>query len=165
MLQQQLQLQQLLYFRETTGINIPSKTIIEASTLQNKDTLLKDIMEQEKAASDSQQKQEQMQLRQMEVDNQTKMSYARSQEGLAKERIAKIDLDKALNKERIASAREERSKSVLNWVEAIKNLQEIDLNLLEKSISIAERIRDRTQEPVESSEHSEDKMLTGGLKA
>lgn len=167
--QQQLQLQQLLYFRETTGINIPSKTIINASTLQNKDELLKDIQEQEKAAADAEKMQFEMQMKQMEVDNQTKLSYARSQEGLAKERVAKIGLDKALNKERIASAREERSKSVLNWVEAIKNLQEIDLNLLEKSIAIAERIRDRTQEPSQESselETSEEQQETfGGLNA
>lgn len=164
--QQQLQLQQLLYFRETTGINIPSKTIINASTLQNKDELLKDIQEQEKAESEAQQKQLEMQLRQMDVDMKTKLSYAKSQEGLAAERVAKIGLDKALNKERIASAREERSKSVLNWVEAIKNLQEIDLNLLEKSIAIAERIRDRTQEPVqEDSEPSEEPQLIGGQNA
>lgn len=164
--QQQLQLQQLLYFRESTGIQIPSKTIINASTLQNKDELLKDIEEQEKQAAEAQQKQMEVQLKQMEVDMQTKLSYARSQEGLAAERIAKIDLDKALNRERIASAKEERSKSVLNWVEAIKQLQEIDLSLLEKSIAIAERIRDRTTEAASSEpEESEIQIQTGGQNA
>lgn len=153
--QQQLQLQQLLYFRETTGINIPSKTIINASTLQNKDELLKDIQEQEKAQSDAESRELEMRLKQMEVDNQTKISYARSQEGLAKERIAKIGLDKALNKERIASAKEERSKSVLNWIEAIKKLQEMDLGLIERSLGIAERISDHTQQMSAESSESE----------
>ena len=141
--QQQLQLQQLLYFRETTGINIPDKTIIEASTLQNKDKLIEDIDAVAQQAAEQAAEQRELELNRIQVDNATKIAYAQSQKGLAAERIAKIGLDKALNAERIQQAREDRSKSVLNIVEAIKNIQDIDLGLLERSLDILDRVKDR----------------------
>lgn len=139
--QQQLQLQQLLYFRETTGIAIPAKTIIEASTLQNKDDLIQAIEEQEKAQAQQQQQMAQLQMQQIQVDNATKVAYAHSQEGLAQERLAKIQLDKALNAERISRAQEDKTGSALNLVKAIKELQSIDLNQLSQYLDIVERLK------------------------
>ena len=140
--QQQLQLQQLLYFRETTGIEIPDRVIIEASTLQNKDDLLEAIDQQAQAAQQQADEQRELELNRIQVDNATKIAYAQSQKGLAAERLAKIDLDKALNAERIQQAREDRSQSVLNVVEAIKHIQDIDLTLLERSLNILDRVKE-----------------------
>jgi hypothetical protein len=140
--QQQLQLQQLLYFRENTGINIPAKVIIEASTLQNKDDLIKAIEESEKAQIQQEQQMAQLQMQQMAVDAQTKIGYAKSQEALAAERLAKIQLDKALNVERIQRAEEDRTGSVLNLVKAIKEIQNIDLGMLMQSLELVHNLKE-----------------------
>ncbi len=134
--QQQLNLQQLLYFRETTGIEIPSSEIIKASTLQNKDDLVKAIEQREKAAQEQQQKMAELQMQQLQIDNQAKISYAHSQEGLATERIAKVQLDKALNAERLQRAEEDKTASVLNLVKAVKEIQGMDLTHFEQALNM-----------------------------
>lgn len=147
--QQQLQLQQMLYFRETTGIEIPSSEIIKASTLQNKDELIKAIMEREQATQEQQKKLSELQLKQLEIENATKIAYAHSQEGLAKERLAKIQLDKALNVERINRAEEEKSSSALNMIKAIKELQGIDLAHLQQALDIVNQLKGEEKEKTE----------------
>lgn len=134
--QQQLQLQQLLYFRETTGIPIPSKNIIEAAVLQDKDALLEGIMEQEKAQQEQQQKMAQLQMQQLSVDTETKLSYARSQDGLAEERKAKISTDIAVAHEKLRKSHQEDNKAMLDFVKTLKELQGMDVERLGKRVEI-----------------------------
>lgn len=134
--QQQLQLQQLLYFRETTGINIPAKLIIEASTLQNKDELIETIVQEEEAQKQQQQQMAELQMQQMAVDNQTKLSYAAAEEGLAKERAAKIVTDRAVAIDKLKRANQEDTHSLLNVIKAIKELQSMDLDQIGKQVEI-----------------------------
>ena len=139
--QQQLNLQQLLYFRETTGIPIPAKVSIQASTLQNKDDLIEAIEKEEKAQQEQQQKIQQLQMQQIAVETQTKLGYAHSQEALATERLAKVQLDKALNMERIQRAEEDRTGAVLNLVKAVKEIQGIDLTHLQQTLDLVQRLK------------------------
>lgn len=139
--QQQLQLQQLLYFRETTQIPIPSSLIIKASTLQEKDELIKAIEAQEQQQQQQQQAMLQMQMQQMQVDNQTKMSYAKSQEGLAAERVAKIKTDVAVAQDKIKRAEEESTHSALNLIKGAKELQGMDLTHFQQFVDIINAIK------------------------
>lgn len=143
--QQQLQLQQLLYFRETTQIPIPSKLILECAILQNKDQLIEAVEAEEKQRAEQAQQMQQIQMQQLQVEMQTKIAYAHSQEGLAQERLAKIQLDKALNAERIQRAEEDRTGGVLNLVKAIKELQSIDLEHLQKYIGIMQQLEEGSE--------------------
>lgn len=152
--QKQLELQQLLYFKETTGIPIPAQRILEASTLQNKDELIKEIMEQEQAQQQQQQQMAQLQMQQLQVDNQTKIAYAKSQEGLAAERVAKIQLDKALNEERISRSQEDRTASLLNLIKSAKELDGMDLGHLSQSLSALSQLQQLLQ-PRETPEETE----------
>ncbi len=152
--QEQLQLQQLLYFRETTGIPIPSKVILEASTLQNKEKLIEAVMEQEKQQQEQLQKREELEMQQIAIDNQAKISYAHSQEGLAAERMAKIQLDKALNAERLQRADEDRTNSVLNLVKAIKEIQGLDIGHISQYLDIIDRIEGENSEKSQTKEVS-----------
>lgn len=153
--QQQLQLQQLLYFRETTGIDVPSEVIIEASSLQNKTKLVEAIMQREKAKAEQDRKMAELQLQAMQVDNETKMAYAHSQHGLAEERLAKIQLDKAVNAERISRAQEDRSSGILNLIKAVKELQGMDLNNILAGIDIVERLTTEQKAEEATSKHKE----------
>lgn len=144
--QQQLQLQQLLYFRETTGINIPSKVILEASTLQNKDELIKAVMEVEQQQQQQAQQMQQLQMQQLQVDNETKMAYARSQDGLSKERIAKIGTDRAVAEDKLKRARQEDTHALLNLVKIAKELQGMDIDNLQKQVNILKDLEETPQE-------------------
>ena len=140
--QQQLNLQQLLYFRESTGIQIPDEVIIEASTLQNKDKLIEALKARNEAAQKQEQQVAQLQMQQMQIDNMAKISYARSQEGLAQERTAKIQLDKALNAERLQRAQEDKTAGVLNLIKALKEIQEMDLSHISQSLQIVQALEE-----------------------
>lgn len=139
--QQQLQLQQLLYFREVTGVQIPDRVIIEASTLQNKGKLIEALEEQAKQQAEMAKEEHDLKMQQLDVDTKTKLAYAESQLGLAAERRNKIGLDVALNVERIAQAKEDRSASLLNLVKTVKELQSIDIEHLQGYIDIMERLQ------------------------
>lgn len=159
--QQQLQLQQLLHFREVTGIDIPPKVILEASTLQNKDELIRAVEEREKAANDQAMKMAQLEMEKLQVDNTTKMSYAHSQEALGTERLAKIQLDKALNYERIQRAQEDKTGAVLNLIKAVKELQGIDIDNIARSLEIVNGLKDL--EGQEAKQQEQQPLTSGSL--
>lgn len=140
--QQQLELQQLLYFKQVTGIDIPSDEILQIAQIQNKDRIIEKIMQKEKAAAEQQQQMSQLQMQQLQVDNETKLSYARSQDGLAAERVAKIQTDKAVNEERISRAEEERTASAINILKAAKELHGVDIAHLREKVEIALQLHD-----------------------
>lgn len=139
--QKQLELAQLLHVREIIGDLMPMNRIIDAMTIQNKDELIQEIKANQEAAQKQQQQVTQLQMQQLQVENQTKLAYAASQHGLAKERIAKIQLDKALNEERIQRAKEDRTNSVLNLVKAAKELQGIDLDNMQKALAMLDALK------------------------
>ena len=144
--QQQLEAQQLLYAREI-GIPVSSKRILSKLTIQDKEELMEEIEQTEKAQAEQQQQMAQLQMQQMQVDNQTKISYAKSQDGLANERNAKIQLDKALNAERLARAQEEKTQGTMNLLKAAKELEGIDINNLLQTVQILSQIQQLTQSP------------------
>ena len=133
--QQQLEAQQLLYAREI-GIPVSSKRILSKLVLQDKEELMKEIEESEKQQQQLAMQQAQLEMEKLRVDNQTKISYAHSQEGLAAERIAKIQTDKAIAHEKIRRSKEEESAAILNLVKALKEIQSIDLDQIHKGAQI-----------------------------
>lgn len=143
--QQQMELQQLLYLRETTGINIPSETILKAATLQNKDDLIKAVVEAEQAQQQQAKQMQELQMQQFQVDIETKLSYARSQDGLAKERVAKIQTDKAVAVDKLRRAHQEDTHSALNVIKALKELQGMDLDNMVRELEIINGITMATQ--------------------
>jgi len=146
--QQQLEAQQLIYAREILQMPIPSKRILNAMLIQDKDELIKEIEAAEQQQQQMVQQKAQLEMQQMQVDNQTKLSYAKSQEGLAAERVAKIQTDKAVGEEKIAQSKEERTHSLLNVIKAIKEIQSIDLDHIQTAFGILQSLS-QPQEPQE----------------
>lgn len=144
--QQQMELQQLLYFRETTGIDIPSETILKAATLQNKDELIAAIQQREQAMQQKEQELHQLQMHQIQVDTETKLAYAESQKGLAAERVAKIQTDKAVAVDKLRRAHEEDTHATLNIIKALKELESMDLDSLTKQLQLINELTNATQE-------------------
>ena len=137
--QQQMEAQQLLYVKEMGG-PVEWSEIIPKMTIQNKEELLEKMVQREQQQAQQSQQMAQLQMQQLQVDNETKLSYARSQDGLAQERISKIQLDKALNAERLERAEEEKTAGLLNVIKALKEIQSLDLTNVEQSIRILQGI-------------------------
>lgn len=138
--QRQMQFKQLIDLQQL-GINIPAKTLLEASTLQNKKRLIEDVLQQEQSMNEEQQKQNEMamQIQQAQIQNLQAQSVAN--EGLGIERAARVKENIALAEERVASAKNENSMAVYHELKAAKELQEMDFGQLKQLIEIVEGIK------------------------
>ncbi len=134
--QQQLELAQLLHLQQIAPDTMPMDEIIEAMTIQNKDRIIEKIQARQQAQQEQQEKMEALQMKEIEVSNLTKVAYAHSQEGLAQERIAKIQTDSAIAEDKLRRAHQEDTASLLNVVRAIKELKGMDLDHLMQQVEI-----------------------------
>jgi hypothetical protein len=139
--QQQLELAQLLEAKQILGDMMPNEEILEAMTLQNKDRIIQKIMANQQAAQEQQQKMAELQMQQLQIDNQTKLSYAHSQEGLAAERVAKIQTDKAVAEDKLKRAHEQDTHALLNLVKIAKELKGLDIDHLSKQVELLKMIQ------------------------
>ena len=138
--QQQLELAQILHFQQLYPDLMPPDEVLECMTIQNKDRIIEKVMSRQKAQQEQAQKMEQLQMQQMQVDNMTKVAYAHSQEGLAKERVAKIQTDSAVAQDKLRRAHQEDTASLLNVVKALKELKGMDLDHLMQQVEILNAI-------------------------
>ncbi len=140
--QEQLELAQLFELQQRFGEIFPPEEIVEIMTIQNKDRIIEKIKANQQAAQQQQQKMAEMQMQQMQIDNETKLSYARSQDGLAQERIAKIEMDKAVGYEKIKRSQTEETAAILNLMKALKELEGMDTTHLAEKINLMHNIKD-----------------------
>jgi hypothetical protein len=138
--QQQLELAQLLELQTRYPELVPVDEVLECMTIQNKDRIVNKIMQRQKAMEEQQSQMAQLQMQQMQVDNQTKLSYASSQEGLAQERKAKIYTDIAVAEDKLRRAHEEDTSSLLNLVKALKELKNVDIAHLTEQIKLLQAL-------------------------
>ena len=78
----------------------------------------------------------QIQMQQMQVDSETKLSYSEAQHALASERMNKTKLDAALSAERMQRADEDRTGALLNLIKAAQEIKNLDLDHLTKALQI-----------------------------
>lgn len=165
--QQQLELGQLLHLTEIQATNPPPplmESIIDAMYIQNKEELKEKMQKFNEAQQQQQQQMQQLQMQQIQVDNATKISYAHSQEGLAQERIAKIQTDKAVAMEKIRHSETEDTAQLVNILKALKELKGLDISHLESQLNVLHSInsidfdateRQRLREEMEQSATAE----------
>lgn len=134
--QQQLELAQLFELQQRFGDIFPPDEIVEIMTIQNKDRIIEKMQANQKAMQEQQQKMAELQMQQMQVDNETKLSYANAQDGLAKERVAKIQTDMAVAEDKLKRAHTEDTAALLNVLKALKELDGMDLTQLEQKLNI-----------------------------
>lgn len=118
------------------GVNITDEEIIDSSSLHDKKKVKDRIAAQSKQAAEQAQQQMQMAMQQQQVITDAAESKALSDRSLAAERTAKIQLDQALNAERLSRAEEDRTAGVLNLIKAVKELEGMDIEALQKKLEI-----------------------------
>jgi len=138
--QKQMNFAQLLQLRET-GVPIPDDILLEASTIQDKKKLVEAVTKNAQQAQQMQQQQAQLQMQ--EIQSRIELTKARSMadQGLGLERISRIEENKALAQERRAEAVKDEEIGLLNLVKALKEIDTLDIQHLEKLILMANSIK------------------------
>ena len=163
--QKQMQFAQMLHLKEV-GVPIPSKVLIEAATLQNKNKLIEAIQEEEQQAQQMQQAQSQMALQEQEATMQMAKARAAADIGLGLERRSRVSENQALAVERqsqsienIAKAQSEEEDALLNKVKMLKELQDIDLRQLKDVIGLYREIKQESEVDRINKEQEKNKIM------
>jgi hypothetical protein len=131
--QRQMELQQLLHFKEI-GIPISNKSILQAAFITNKKQVIEDMQAEQEAQQQAQQAEQQAQ---QQVDQSKIMeAYAKSQLDMAKtkESLAKVDELEAMSEHK-------KSEADLNLVKEMILLEDMDLANFRASLEAAEEIK------------------------
>lgn len=138
--QKQLEFAQLFQLKQL-GVEIPPSALINAATLQNKNDLIAAIeqQQQQQQALEQQQAQAQQQLQQ----SQAMLAQARAgaDEGLEWERKSRVPENRALAVQKLAEADKDQEIALYNKIKMIKELEEIDINHLEKLVTLSQMLQ------------------------
>lgn len=149
--QRQMQFQQLLQLKEL-GLPIPTKTILQAATLQDKDELIKDIEQQEQQAAQAQQAQMQTQMQLLQAQIEEIKASVVEKQGLGLERLSRVQENRALAVRQIAESEEQAALAQLNRARALKEIEGVDiaqLTQLMQVLKVIKTISDTTEETAE----------------
>jgi len=138
------------------GVPIPDSSLIDAATLQDKDKMIEKLEQQQQQAEQIQQMQLQSQMQEAQARTQLAQARAVADEGLGVERYSRVDENKALGVERRAKAVADDNMALLNFVRAMKEIENIDISHLQQIVSIQQMLRE--QEAVKEEK-------TSGIKA
>jgi len=147
--QRQMQFAQLLKLREI-GVPIPDDVLLNAVTLQDKDNLIKAVVQNQQAAREAQQMQMQVAIEERQARTDLAHSRAIADRGLGIERMSRVQENQALAIERKAEAVKDRYAGILNLVKALREIEGIELDQIVKMIELAEAVRQREAENINS---------------
>lgn len=142
--QKQMQFAQLLQLKDL-GLPIPDDVIIEAATLQNKTKLMASVTQRAEQQRQAQAAQSQAVTRELQSRITKNEAQAVANEGLGIERLSRVQENKALAVERMAEAKKDRDIGLLNLVKAMKEIDDIDLQHIEKLLGLASILKNRTE--------------------
>jgi hypothetical protein len=143
--QRQMQFAQLLHLRET-GVPVPDEVLIEACTLQDKNKLIEAIKQQQMQQQQMAQMQAEAQIAKLQAETQLAQARAVADQGLGLERVSRIQENQALAVERHAQARKDDEIGMLNLVKALKEIDQIDIDQVEKLLALARVVKSGTAE-------------------
>jgi hypothetical protein len=138
--QRQMQFKQLLALREL-GVPVPTNLLVESSTLQNKKELVDAIGEQEASQSQMQDLQLQMTIKEQLAKIKDLESRAEANAGLGLERASRVQENRALAIERLAESEKDKELGMLHKVNAMKELESMDLAQLEQLLKLSQYVK------------------------
>ena len=143
--QKQMQFAQLLQLREA-GVPVPDDVLIESCTVQNKKQLIESITTQKQQAAQAQQMQAQAALEELQARTNLANSRAQADQGLGLERLSRIQENQALAVERKAAAKKDEEVGLLNLVKALKEIDSLDIDQIQKLLALANSVKTSTEE-------------------
>jgi hypothetical protein len=137
--QKQMQFAQMVQLQQL-GVPLPASSILEASTIQNKTRIMKEIEQQQQQQQQMQQAQAQVSMQEQAARTQLAQSRAIADQGLGAERYSRIEENRALAQERKAAAVKDDQLALLNLAKAIKEIESIDMNQLQTILSLKQML-------------------------
>jgi hypothetical protein len=125
---------------KNSGINIPDSLIVKKSNVHGKKELNEILDAQAKQSQETQQQQEQLEMHKLKVVSDGIESKAMSDQALAQERLATINLKNAENAERIKRAEQDSTQADLNIIKALKELLGMDPATLSNQIAMLQQL-------------------------
>lgn len=139
--QKQMQFAQLLQLREA-GVQVPDDVLLDAATIQNKKKLTDSIARQQQQQQQMQQQQQQSEMQEQQARIELAQARAVADKGLGLERVSRVEENRALAVERRAAAVKDHEIGFLNLIKALKELDHMDLEHIEKLIALSSAIKD-----------------------
>lgn len=123
--QQQEQFIQILKLNEILGGIIPTKFILEKSTIQGKNEIIAAVEEKEKQAAQMQQEQNMLQQTMLEAQMQNMHAKSVADIAMARERHGRAESNVGLFEERLSQITQNRASAIKDKVESLAKLLEI----------------------------------------
>jgi len=133
--QRQMQFAQLLQLREV-GVQIPDDVLLDAATVQDKKKLTEAVRSSQQQIQQMQQAQAQTEMQLKEAQIELAKARATADQGLGMERVSRIEENRALAIERRAEAEKDKEIGLLNLVKALKEIDSIDLEHVQKLLAL-----------------------------
>lgn len=165
--QRQMQFAQMLQLREA-GVPITPEDLIEAATIQNKKQITENMQKQQQQQAQMAQQQAQMEMQMQQAQINLTNKSADAAEGLGMERISRIQENQYQAIENQAEAEKDRDQALLNFVKALKELEDLDITQLEKLIAMHGVVEEREnirQEVVQQQPQDLSSMLGAGQES
>jgi len=138
--QKAIEFQQLMALQQA-GINVPKKSFLNATTIQNRDELMRNVEEQEKQASEMQDLEIKLKLSEQRANIKDIEARAEANRGLGLERASRVQENRAFAVERLAEAEKEHATAVLDRAKTMTEIQDLKLNQVEKLLGIYNAIK------------------------
>lgn len=140
--QRQLHFAQLFDLRQA-GLPISGADLLEASTLQDKDKLMKNVAKAEEQQMQMQQMQSQAQMQLLQAQQKNLEAKSLADQGLGIERISRVQENRALAIERIAESKKDQQLGVYHMAKAMKELEDLDMSHIERLVKLVDFIKSR----------------------
>jgi hypothetical protein len=145
--QKQMQFAQLLQLREV-GVQVPDDVLIDAATLQNKKRLTDSMQKQQQQQQQQEQEQIQVAIQEQKAKIELAQARATADRGLGLERESRVEENQALAVERRSAAIKDQETGFLNLVKALKEIEHLDLDHLQKLIVMHKSFEEPNQETI-----------------
>lgn len=140
--QKQMQFLQLLQLREI-GVPIPDISLLNAAVISGKKELEGAMKQQQEQQSQQMQQQNQIAQQEIQARMESLKAKAAADQGLAVERSSRVEENKALALERESKAHLDEQTGMLNIIKALKEIDQIDINQVEKLIKLSQIVKEQ----------------------
>jgi membrane-associated HD superfamily phosphohydrolase len=158
--QKQMQFAQMLQLKEM-GVPISPEDLLEAATLQNKQRIIDNLTKTEQAQQQQQQQQAEMAMQLQQAQIELAQARAKADIGLYEERTSRVDENRALAIQKLHEANSDDEKAMLDKVKALKELETMDLEHIERLINMSNSLREQERLASESIANKEVAELKG----
>lgn len=141
--QRQMQFAQMLQLREV-GVPISTEDLLEAATIQNKKKIIENATRSAQQAQQMQQMQLQAEMQEQQARTDLAHARAEADRGLGIERVSRVEENQALAQERRAEAVNDQYMALLNFAKALKEMESVDFEHLEKLVTMSNMITNQT---------------------